>query len=162
MPTSSIRRCSALSDSRPEGMPTPVTAYLGENSVTGGTRLRIPVFPHNEYGSERTAQPWRARSIHEGDCTRSQPFHANTKYNMGTVTSGTDLTTGSFAMGNNAAALEHSLLRRSPRLHSPAPPMISVHFGLPDDRRVVLAISFGYADDDHPANIYRTPRAPLD
>lgn len=29
------------------------------------------------------------------------------------------------------------------------------------DRRVVCAISFGYADPDHPANSFRTSRAPL-
>ena len=35
-------------------------------------------------------------------------------------------------------------------------------FGLPDSRLVVAAISFGYEDRDHPANGFRTDRAPLD
>ncbi len=35
------------------------------------------------------------------------------------------------------------------------------HFGLADDRRVVCGISFGYRDVDHPANGFRTARAPL-
>lgn len=34
--------------------------------------------------------------------------------------------------------------------------------GLDDDRLVVCGISFGRADDDHPANSFRTRRAPLD
>ncbi|MGN7780663.1 nitroreductase [Mycolicibacterium sp. 22603] len=35
---------------------------------------------------------------------------------------------------------------------------IRSHFDLPADRRVLLGISFGYPDPDHPANSYRTPR----
>ncbi len=31
-------------------------------------------------------------------------------------------------------------------------------FGLPDNRRIVCAISFGYEDKDHPANSFRTDR----
>ncbi|CUR56582.1 conserved hypothetical protein [metagenome] len=36
------------------------------------------------------------------------------------------------------------------------------HFDLPDTRRVVVGISFGYADADHPVNGFRTSRAQLD
>jgi nitroreductase len=35
------------------------------------------------------------------------------------------------------------------------------HLGIPDGRQVVCAISFGYADDDHPANGFRTDRVEL-
>jgi nitroreductase len=35
------------------------------------------------------------------------------------------------------------------------------HLGLADDRRVVCGISFGYADETHPANSYRTSRATI-
>ncbi|MBC5767054.1 nitroreductase [Ramlibacter albus] len=34
-------------------------------------------------------------------------------------------------------------------------------FGIPEDRTIVCGISFGYADTAHPANSFRTPRAPL-
>lgn len=40
-------------------------------------------------------------------------------------------------------------------------PLIRAHFGLQADRQVLCAISFGYADPDHPANGFRTGRAPL-
>ena len=33
--------------------------------------------------------------------------------------------------------------------------------GIPEDRWVVCAVSFGYADPDHPANAFRTERAEL-
>ena len=35
------------------------------------------------------------------------------------------------------------------------------YFEIPDDRRLVCGISFGYEDRDHPANRFRTRRAPL-
>jgi nitroreductase len=33
---------------------------------------------------------------------------------------------------------------------------------LPQDRKVVCGISFGFSDKDHPANVFRTTRAPLE
>ena len=36
------------------------------------------------------------------------------------------------------------------------------HLGLPEDRAVVCGISFGFPAPDHPANAFRTTRAPLD
>lgn len=38
------------------------------------------------------------------------------------------------------------------------PALIRRHFGLPDDRVILCAISFGYAAGDHPVNTYRTER----
>src|SRR4029079_18858461 len=37
--------------------------------------------------------------------------------------------------------------------------LIRRHFNLPDDRRIVCGISFGYADNAHKVNSYRTSRA---
>jgi len=37
-------------------------------------------------------------------------------------------------------------------------PVVRSHLGLPEDRLVLCAISFGYADPDHPANTFRTER----
>ena len=39
------------------------------------------------------------------------------------------------------------------------PAMIRSHFDLPETRQIQCAISFGYADLDHPANGFRTERA---
>lgn len=36
------------------------------------------------------------------------------------------------------------------------------HFNMDEDRMILCAISFGYADPDHPANGFRTERATLD
>lgn len=39
--------------------------------------------------------------------------------------------------------------------------VVRAHLGVGDDRRMVCGISFGYADEAHPANSYRTSRVPL-
>jgi len=39
--------------------------------------------------------------------------------------------------------------------------VVRAHLGVGDERRVVCGISFGYADEAHPANSYRTSRAGL-
>ena len=40
-------------------------------------------------------------------------------------------------------------------------PLLRDYFNLPENRRVLCAISFGYADTDHPTNTYRTSRVTL-
>ncbi len=41
------------------------------------------------------------------------------------------------------------------------PQVLREHLGIGADRRIVCGISFGYADEAHPANRFRTERAPL-
>ena len=41
-------------------------------------------------------------------------------------------------------------------------PFLREWFGLPSSRLVVCGISFGFEDREHPANAFRTERAPLD
>lgn len=38
-------------------------------------------------------------------------------------------------------------------------PFLHRYFDIPEDRLILCAISFGYADTDHPANAFRTERA---
>ncbi|MEX0310395.1 MAG: nitroreductase family protein, partial [Tateyamaria sp.] len=40
-------------------------------------------------------------------------------------------------------------------------PFVRTHFDIADDRQILCAISFGYADPDHPANGFRTDRASI-
>nr|WP_263618987.1 nitroreductase [Ruegeria profundi] len=40
-------------------------------------------------------------------------------------------------------------------------PFLRRYFDIPEDRMILCAISFGYADTDHPANSFRTDRADL-
>ncbi len=41
-------------------------------------------------------------------------------------------------------------------------PMLHEMLEIPEDRLILCALSFGYADPDHPANSFRTTRAPLE
>lgn len=41
-------------------------------------------------------------------------------------------------------------------------PFLRAHFAIPEGRQVVCGISFGFADPAHPANSFRTSRAPLE
>jgi nitroreductase len=41
-------------------------------------------------------------------------------------------------------------------------PYIREHLALPEDRQVLCGISFGYEAHQHPANGFRTTRAPLE
>ena len=41
-------------------------------------------------------------------------------------------------------------------------PFVRAHFDVPEDAMILCAISFGYADMDHPANQFRTDRAQVD
>jgi len=41
-------------------------------------------------------------------------------------------------------------------------PFVRAHFDIADDRQILCAISFGFADTDHPANGFRTDRAAVD
>ena len=41
-------------------------------------------------------------------------------------------------------------------------PLLRSHFGLAPDRQVLCGISIGYPDHEHPANSFRTHRAPID
>jgi nitroreductase len=40
-------------------------------------------------------------------------------------------------------------------------PMMRDYFRIPDNRMIVVGASFGYADDSHPANTFRSRRADL-
>ncbi|MGR3614982.1 MAG: nitroreductase [Paracoccaceae bacterium] len=41
-------------------------------------------------------------------------------------------------------------------------PLLHEHLDIPEDRLILCALSFGYADAIHPANGFRTDRAPLE
>lgn len=40
-------------------------------------------------------------------------------------------------------------------------PAVREHFSIPDDRKILAGVSFGFADEDAAVNGYRTSRAPL-
>jgi len=72
------------------------------------------------------------------------------------------LDTGGFVMAFTLAAATQGVATIAQASVAAYPAMIRAHFGLPETRMVLCAISFGYADPDHPANGFRTSRAAPD
>lgn len=58
------------------------------------------------------------------------------------------------AFGHGVASIAQAALARNPDA-------IRRHFALEEDRKIVCGISFGYPDEVHPANSFRTSRADI-
>lgn len=67
--------------------------------------------------------------------------------------------TGGFVTGFCLAAATHGVASIAQAAIAAQAPFVRTHFGIPEDRMILCAISFGYADTDHPANSFRTDRA---
>lgn len=68
---------------------------------------------------------------------------------------------GGFIMAFLLAARAHGVDAIPQAAVAAYPDVVRTACGLGPERRVVCAISLGYADPAHPANAFRTPRAPL-
>lgn len=71
------------------------------------------------------------------------------------------LDTGGFVTAFTLAATALGVATIAQASVAAYPDMIRAHFGLPETRQILCAISFGYADPDHPVNGFRTDRARL-
>ncbi|WP_299687991.1 nitroreductase [uncultured Tateyamaria sp.] len=67
--------------------------------------------------------------------------------------------TGGFVTAFCLAATAHGIATIPQAAIAAQAPFVRNHFGIPDDRMILCAISFGHADTDHPANRFRTDRA---
>ncbi|MEO0670134.1 MAG: nitroreductase [Pseudomonadota bacterium] len=71
--------------------------------------------------------------------------------------------TGGFVTAFCLAAATHGVASIAQAAIAAQAPFVRTHFDIPEDRMILCAISFGYADTDHPANSFRTDRAePVD
>ncbi|MEC7259360.1 MAG: nitroreductase [Pseudomonadota bacterium] len=69
---------------------------------------------------------------------------------------------GGFVTAFTLAAQAHGVATVPQAAVASYGPLLHRHFGIPDDRLVLCAISFGYADPDAPENTFRTTRAAVD
>jgi len=67
--------------------------------------------------------------------------------------------TGGFVTAFCLAATAHGVATIPQAAIAAQAPCVRAHFDIPEDRMILCAISFGYADDTHPANSFRTDRA---
>ncbi|MBV7409121.1 nitroreductase [Maritimibacter sp. DP1N21-5] len=71
------------------------------------------------------------------------------------------LDTGGFVTAFCLAAQSRGIATIAQAAPAGFSPFLHDFFGLGDDRLALCVISFGHADRDHPANAFRTERAPL-
>jgi len=69
---------------------------------------------------------------------------------------------GSFLTNFMNAATSHGIATIAQAALAMHSDQIHRMFNMPANRRFVCGIAFGYADEEHPINGYRVPRAPLD
>lgn len=69
---------------------------------------------------------------------------------------------GAFVTAFMLAATERGVASIAQASLASYPDLIRAHFGLEPSRMILCAVSFGYADTTHPANSFRTERAPLE
>ncbi|MEL6565721.1 MAG: nitroreductase [Pseudomonadota bacterium] len=67
--------------------------------------------------------------------------------------------TGGFVTAFCLAATTHGVATIPQAAIAAQAPCVRAHFDIAEDRMILCAISFGYADDTHPANSFRTDRA---
>lgn len=67
--------------------------------------------------------------------------------------------TGGFVTAFCLAATAHGIATIPQAAIAAQAPFVRDFFGIGEDRMILCAISFGYADTDHPANNFRTERA---
>ena len=70
--------------------------------------------------------------------------------------------TGGFVTAFCLAAQSHGVATIPQAAIAAQAPFVRRYFDIPKDRLILCAISFGYADSEHPANSFRTERAVVD
>lgn len=125
------------------------------------------------YGDRRRTCGWQlyeAVGVEKGDRAASaQQMMENYRLfgapHVALVTSPSDLgpygamDCGGFVTAFCLAATAHGVATIPQAAIAAHAPFVKGYFGLPEDRLLLCAISFGYADMDAPANAFRTERA---
>lgn len=128
------------------------------SGVYGERRRRCGFQLYDAVGVERTDKPARAAQMLRNFSLFDAPHVA-------IVTSPADLgpygalDCGSFVSAFCLAATSLGIASIPQAAVASYAPQVRAHFDLPDDRLILCAISFGYANGDAPANGFRTERA---
>lgn len=148
-------------------------------AVTHGRPAPDLPFPEGysgEHRERRRACGWQlydAMGVEKGDRAGSaREMMKNYTFfgapHVAMVTSGRELgaygalDTGGFITAFTLAAQARGIATIAQAAPAAFAPFLHDWFGLGDDRLALCVISFGYRDPDHPANGFRTERAPLE
>ncbi|WP_299848712.1 nitroreductase [uncultured Roseovarius sp.] len=152
---------TALLDAVTNEKPNPDFAWPNAYPGATGTRRRICGFQlYESVGIARGDQEARHRQSMENYRLFGAPHVAiiSSESDLGAYGA---LDCGGFVTAFTLAATALGVATIAQASVAAYPQMIRQHFDLPENRLVLCAISFGYADPDHPANGFRTERAGL-
>lgn len=153
---------AALLETARHAAPAPDLPWPGAYPGVHGERRRACGFQlYEAVGVARDDHPARARQSMENFRLFGAP-HVAIVHSEAALGAYGAMDTGGFVTAFMLAATAlgiGSIAQASVAAHAP---MIRAHFGLPDSRLVLCAISFGWPDPDHPANGFRTARADLE
>ena len=151
---------------------------LGAHIKTGTPQPDLP-FPAGYSGAHQARrrecgfQLYEAVGIEKGDRVASgaqmmENFNFFGAPHVALITSGTELgpygamDCGGFVSAFTLAAEAFGIASIPQAAIASYAPFVREHFDLKEDRLLLCAISFGYEDQAHPANSFRTSRAGLD
>jgi nitroreductase len=171
------QRAALARDRHAAARPERLRAALQEGAGAGGDfEIPPPAEYRGVYLERRRACGWglyESVGIRKGDREASAK-QANENYrlfgapHMLLVT--TDRLIGSYGVLDCGAWVNNFMLAAAARGVASVAQAALAHrsaflrdwFGIAEDRQIVCGISFGYADPEHPANRFRTSRAPLE
>lgn len=116
---------------------------------------------YRSLGIDRDDQQSRARQVAENFRFFGAP-HVAVLTSDSTLGGYGYLDCGAYLANFMIAAQSHGLATIAQGLIARHSDVVREHFGLPATRHVLCTIAFGHADDDHPANRFRTDRARLE
>ncbi|MCK8464184.1 nitroreductase [Aliiroseovarius sp. S1339] len=160
--TETDRLRAALYDHAMTGAQTPDVPW--PSAYTGKHQARRKTCGLQLYESVGVARGDRAASARQ----MMENFHFFGAPHMALVTAPAELGAyayldcGGFVTGFTLAATALGVASIPQAAVTAYAPFLRDWFKLPGDRTILCGISFGYADDTHPANGFRTDRAPLD
>lgn len=152
-----------------------LTAHVRERGRNVNPDFSRPAEYHGVYQQRRRASGWQlyeAVGVQHGDRTASaeqafQNYRLFGAPHVAIITTDASqgvygaIDTGAYVGTFLLAAYSLGIATIAQAALAMYSPFIREYFSIPQDRKVLAGISFGYADLDHPANGYRTTRAPL-
>jgi nitroreductase len=146
---------SALSGTPPApdlAWPTKYEGIYGERRRTCGFQLYDAVKIDKSDRAGRAAQMLRNFALFDAP-------HVAIIHSPATLGPYGAMDTGGFVTAFTLAATALGVATIAQAAIASYAPQVKEHLNIADDRLILCAISFGYADTDHPANQFRTDRA---
>ncbi len=135
--------------------PTTYTGAYADRRRTCGFQL------YDAVGIDKADRPGRARQMLRNYAFFDAP-HVAIVHAPATLGAYGAMDTGGFVTAFTLTATALGVATIPQAAIAAYAPLLKDHLAIADDRLILCAISLGYADPDHPANNFRTERAPVE